>query len=116
MRTLIIINEAPYGDERCYNALRVANALLKQQNAVIDLFLIADAVAAANRGQKTPDGYYNIERMVKRVILGNGRVMLCGTCMDARGVEPDRVLDGAVVSDMGELADSVALADRVLVW
>lgn len=116
MRTLIIINEAPYGDERCYNALRVAHALLKQQNAVVDLFLIADAVAAANRGQKTPSGYYNIERMVKRVILGNGRVMLCGTCMDARGLESDRVLDGAAVSDMGELADSVALADRVLVW
>lgn len=45
---------------------------------------MADAVAAAVPDQNTPEGDYNIERMLKRLILGNGRVMLCGTCMDAR--------------------------------
>ncbi len=45
---------------------------------------MADAVTAAMAGQKTPDGYYNVERMLKRVLVGNGRVLLCLTCMDAR--------------------------------
>ena len=116
MRSLIIVNDGPYGTERCYNALRIAHALLKRENAELELFLIADAVNAARKGQKTPEGYYNIERMLKRVILGKGRVMLCGTCMDARGLVPGDMLDGATVSNMTELADSIAAADRVLTF
>ena len=116
MRSLIIVNDGPYGTERCYNALRIAHALLKRENAELELFLIADAVNAARTGQRTPEGYYNIERMLKRVILGNGRVMLCGTCMDARGLVPGDMLDGATMSNMTELADSIAAADRVLTF
>ncbi len=40
---------------------------------------MADSVVAAKAGQKTPDGYYNVERMLKRVLAGNGKVLLCGT-------------------------------------
>jgi len=29
MNTLIIINDAPYGTEKAYNALRIANQLLR---------------------------------------------------------------------------------------
>lgn len=116
MRSLIIINDAPYGTERCYNALRVAHALLKQESAEVDLFLMADAVTAARRGQKTPDGYYNIELMLKRVVRSNGRVMLCGRCMDARGLTSEEMLEGAATSNMTELADAIATAERVLVF
>jgi uncharacterized protein involved in oxidation of intracellular sulfur len=116
MRALIIINDAPYGTERCYNALRVAHALQKQANAEVNLFLMADAVAAARRGQKPPAGYYNIELMLKRVVRGTGRVMLCGTCMDARGFAPADMVEGVATSNMTELADAIAAADRVLVF
>lgn len=116
MRSLIIINDAPYGTERCYNALRLAHALLTQERAALDVFLIADAVAAARRGQKTPEGFYNIERMLKRVALGGGRVLLCGTCMEARGLGADEMVEGAALSNMTELAEAVAAADRVLVF
>lgn len=116
MRTLIIINGAPYGDERCYNALRLALALLRQENAVVDVFLVADAVAAAQKGQKTANGYYNVERMLIALIRGGGHVLLCGTCMDARGLAPDRLLEGAAVSNMAELAGAVASADKLLVF
>ena len=87
MPTLIILNGPPYGTERCYNGLRLAHALLKADAAnAVTVFLMADAVLAAKAGQKTPDGYYNIERMLKRVIAGKGDVLLCGACMDARGL------------------------------
>ena len=54
--------------------------------------------------------------MLKRVVRGNGRVMLCGTCMDARGLTPEEMLEGAAISNMAELADAIAAADRVLVF
>ena len=63
---LLVINDAPYGSERPYNALRLALALIKK-SAKVRVFLMADAVNCAIAGQKTPTGYYNIERMVKSV-------------------------------------------------
>ena len=70
---LIIINNAPYGDERPYNALRLAMNLAKREDTLVKVFLLADGVACARKGQKTPDGYYNIERMVK-FIAAKGKV------------------------------------------
>lgn len=117
MKTLFIINDPPYGTERCYNALRLAHALLKKEpEAEITVFLMADAVVAARNGQKTPDGYYNIERMLKRVVVGKDSVLLCGACMDARGMTDDDVMDGARRSTMDELAIETIGAARVLVF
>ena len=65
---LFIINDAPYGNERPYNALRLAFNLLKREGLRIRVFLTADGVTCARKGQKTPDGYYNIERMIKSLI------------------------------------------------
>lgn len=62
---LFIINNAPYGDERPYNALRLAMNLAKRDDVQVKVFLTADGVVCARKGQKTPDGYYNIERMLK---------------------------------------------------
>lgn len=66
---LFIINNSPYGDERPYNALRLALNLLKREDTQVKVFLTADGVACARKGQKTPDGYYNVERMVKALAL-----------------------------------------------
>ena len=62
---LLVINDGPYGDERSYNALRLGLNLLKRPEVAVRIFLIGDGVACARRGQTTPDGYYNVERMVK---------------------------------------------------
>lgn len=62
---LFVINDAPYGSERPYNAMRHAMNLSKREDAQVKVFLMADGVFCARKGQKTPDGYYNIERMVK---------------------------------------------------
>jgi len=71
--------------------------------------------AAAAPELVTPDGYYNVERMLKRV-LGRGQVMICGTCMDARGIEDGDLLEGARRSTMDELARKTLAADKVLVF
>ncbi len=70
---LFIINNAPYGDERPYNALRLAHNLAKREGTQVSLFLTGDGVFCARKGQRTPDGYYNVERLIK-VIATRGRV------------------------------------------
>jgi uncharacterized protein involved in oxidation of intracellular sulfur len=64
---LLIINDAPYGNERPYNALRLALNLIKREGVEVNVFLTADGIFCARKDQKTPDGYYNIERMVKSI-------------------------------------------------
>lgn len=117
MKVLLILNEAPYGSEKTYNALRLAMALQKDQPGTeIRIFLMADAVTAAIPGQSTPQGYYNVERMVKSVIARGGQVKLCGTCCEARGVKSLPLLEGAEISTMGELAQWTVESEKVLVF
>jgi uncharacterized protein involved in oxidation of intracellular sulfur len=63
----IIINDGPYGNERAYNALRAALALLKRGGASVKVFFLGDGVHCVTKGQTTPEGYYNIERMVASI-------------------------------------------------
>ena len=83
MNTLFILNDAPYGSERSYNALRLARALGKKEGETVRVFLMGDSVACAKAGQKVPEGYYNAGDMVRMV---GGEVALCGTCLNARGI------------------------------
>jgi uncharacterized protein involved in oxidation of intracellular sulfur len=117
MKTLFIVNDPPYGTERCYNAMRLVHALVKKDaDAQVAVFLMADAVLSAKAGQKTPDGFYSIERMLKRAIAGKGQVLLCGTCMDARGIADSELIEGARRSTMDALAAETLAADKVLVF
>lgn len=113
--TLFIVNDAPYGDERVYNALRLAGALASREGQTVRLFLLADAVTCAKSGQKLPEGYYNVQLMLGKVAR-KGAVGLCGTCMDARGLRDDELIDGAKRSTLAQLADWTAEADKVLVF
>ena len=61
MQTLFILNDAPYGSERSYNALRLAKAMAKRDGEAVRLFLMGDAVACAKAGQKVPDSKPNFE-------------------------------------------------------
>lgn len=114
MNTLIILNDPPYGTERSYNGLRLAKALTSKESKVT-VFLVADAVVCAKQGQNVPQGFYNIELMLNS-INRKGEVLLCGTCMDARGFTDDDIVQGAQRSTMQELAERTLTADKVLVF
>jgi len=45
-----------------------------------------DAVGCAMAGQKVPDGYYHLDRMIESAARHGAEVGCCGTCMDARGI------------------------------
>ncbi len=117
MKPLVIVNYPPYGTEHCYNALRLAVALLRNDpEGQVTIFLMSDAVLAAKAGQNTPQGYYNAEEMLGRVIESKGQVLVCGTCMDTRGIKETEIVRGARRSTMYELAAMTLEADKVVVF
>jgi uncharacterized protein involved in oxidation of intracellular sulfur len=115
-RTLVILNDGPYGTERSYNGLRLAGSLAKREAEEVRVFLIGDAAACAKAGQKVPQGYYNLELMLRSVTRRGGAVGVCGTCMDARGIADPELAEGCRRSSMDELTDWTQQADRTLVF
>jgi uncharacterized protein involved in oxidation of intracellular sulfur len=116
-KILILINDAPYGTEKAYNALRLAMQIQKDyEGADVSVFLMADAVTCALPGQNTPSGYYNIERMLKAVLMKNGKVKLCGSCAEARGLKSMKLVEGAEFSTMKELAQLTLESDKVITF
>lgn len=115
-QTLFILNDPPYGTERSYNALRLARSLLVTGGAEVKVFLIGDAVACAAAGQKVPGGYYNLGDMLGGVVRHGGTVGVCGSCMDARGMAVERLVEGVRRSSMDELTEWTQWAEKVLVF
>ncbi|MHB1010936.1 MAG: DsrE/DsrF/TusD sulfur relay family protein [Propionibacteriaceae bacterium] len=117
MTTLFILNDPPYGTERVYNGLRLAANLQRlDEGHDVAVFLMGDAASAAKAGQKVPEGYYNVNKMLGNVVRRKGRVLVCGTCMDARGLTQDDLIPGAQRSTLDELTQETLAADKVLVF
>jgi len=116
MTTLFILNDSAYGTERSYNGLRLAYALSKREGESVRVFLIGDGVTCAKHGQKTPNGYYNLESMLKGLSNRGAEIAVCGSCIDARGITEAELAQGAARGSMEQLASWTADSDRVLVY
>src|SRR3972149_181868 len=115
-KTLLILNDPPYGTERSYNALRLAGTLCKTEGEEVKLFLLGDAASCAKSGQRVPEGFYNIQLMVNKVIRSEAAVGVCGTCMDARGIAEGELIEGTHRSTLAELTAWTRWADKVLLF
>jgi uncharacterized protein involved in oxidation of intracellular sulfur len=114
---LILINDAPYGTEKAYNGMRLAMQLQKEHpQTEVRIFLMADAVSCAIPNQNTPQGYYNIERMLKSIIQKGGIVKLCGSCADARGLKSIPLIEGTELSTMSQLTLWTVESDKVVTF
>ncbi len=116
MNVLLIVNDPPYGTERAYNALRLAGSLARREETAVKVFLIGDAVGCAVAGQRVPDGYYHLDRMIDSAARHGAEVGCCGTCLDARGLTDAMLLDSARRSTLEELTDWVLWADQTITF
>ena len=116
MKTLFILNDAPYGTEKSYNGLRLSGSLAKRDGEEVKVFLIGDGAACAKRSHKVPSGYYNIELMLKNVIRHKGEVGVCASCMDARGIGDTELVEGSKRSSLDELTEWTVWADKVITF
>jgi uncharacterized protein involved in oxidation of intracellular sulfur len=116
MKTLVVVNDAPYGSERAYNALRLAGAVARMEDQAVRIFLVGDAAACAQGGQHVPSGHYSVETMLKSAVRHGAEVGVCGSCMDARGITDDHLVDGTRRSSLEEWASWTVWADKVAVF
>ncbi|QYK01404.1 DsrE/DsrF/TusD sulfur relay family protein [Shewanella psychrotolerans] len=114
---LIIVNDAPYGSERLFNALRLAIQLNEQERppAKVKLFLLSDAITAVLPKQNPSEGY-NIQQMLEIVIAQGSTVKFCGSCMHARGLADLAVIEGCQVATMDDLAQWVLDSDKTITF
>jgi uncharacterized protein involved in oxidation of intracellular sulfur len=115
-KTLFILNDPPYGTERSYNALRLAGSLSKREGEEVKVFLIGDAASCAKKDQKVPQGYYNVEVMLRNLGRHGGEIGVCSSCMDARGITDAELTDTTRRSSLEELTNWVQWADRTLAF
>ncbi len=117
MSFLLILNDPAYGTEWSYNGLRLSMALKKENpDNGVRVFLIGDAVSCVVSGQKTPDGYYNLERMIRGLVTIGVTISCCGTCIDARGISESSLTKGVERGTMGILATWRSEADKVITF
>jgi uncharacterized protein involved in oxidation of intracellular sulfur len=79
------------------------------------VFLFGDAVACAIAGQQLPEDHYHLDRMLKPLVRRR-EVACSGTCMDARALTQEQLVEGARRSTLEELTDWTLSADETLVF
>lgn len=114
VKMLIICNDPPYGTERSWNGLRLAGSLARRDGVDVRVFLLGDAVGCAISGQNVPNGHYHLDRMIEAAIRHGAQVGCCGTCLDARGLSEEMLVNGTRRSTLEELTDWTLWADRVV--
>lgn len=67
-------------------------------------------------GQKVPDGYYHLDRMIESAARHGTDIGCCGTCLDARGITERLLVKGAHRSSLGKLTDWTLWANRVMTF
>jgi len=114
MKFLFVFHDPPYGTERTYNGIRWAREMLNADGAEVKVFLFGDAVVSVMDAQKTPNGYYNVAKMVRGLLDKGVAVGSCGSCLDARGITEDMFVKGAHRSSMAELREWTLWADKAI--
>ena len=116
MKYLLILNDPAYGTERSYNGFRLARSLASQEGNDVRVFLMGDAVTCAIKGQTTPNGYYNLEKMVRSTAAKRAEIGCCGGCLEARGITAALLAEGARPSSLDELTGWTVWADKVITF
>ena len=111
----IIVNDAPYGNEKLWNAFRLASTA-RSEGVDVRLFLIGDSVVSAKTGQKTPEGFYNMEKMLAAILSKGAEVMVCGTCINARGLDIPELVEGVERGSMKVLVEWIRDSDKVITF
>lgn len=84
-KVTIVLQDAPYGNEKVWNALRLGQALIST-GVGVRIFLYGGSILSAKKGQAPPTGYYNIGEMMTELIKKGSEVKACLTCSKGRGI------------------------------
>ncbi|OFW56393.1 MAG: hypothetical protein A2W01_00220 [Candidatus Solincola sediminis] len=114
---MIVLNDAPYGSEKAFNALRLARFLQGQEKGLeLRIFLLQDGPYCALPNQEPPSGFYNVADMLKRAIDAGAIVEACGTCAGARGLKGVKLIDGVNITSIRRMAEWTIDSDHVITF
>jgi len=114
MKYLFILNDSPYGSQRTYNALRLARSLAAG-NVEVSVFLLGDGVVSGVRRQSPADASYNVQEML-RMLGPSVSTGACRTCLEARGIDDQSLVEGVQRRTLDDLRDWTEEAEKVLVF
>lgn len=115
VKLTVIMNDAPYGSEKTWNALRLVTASVSSEVGMeVKVFLMGDSVLAAKKGQSTPEGYYNLEKMLAGLSMKGIEISCCGTCLRSRGIKDEELVSGIKRGTMLNLANWIKESDKVI--
>jgi uncharacterized protein involved in oxidation of intracellular sulfur len=115
MKHLVILNDSPYSTQRSYNALRLAGVLTKGL-AEVAIFLLGDGVVCGLKRESPADASYNVQEMLRMLIRQKVTVGACRTCLEARGVADESLVEGIQRQTLDDLRLLTEDAERVLVF
>lgn len=116
MRYLFIFSDSPHGGQRTYNGLRLAASVAKSRDNEVKIFLLGDGVIAG-LGDPTPvNAFYNTQDMLRQLEKGGAQIGVCRTCLEARGIKDEMLLEGAKRSTLDELTAWTEDAEKVITF
>lgn len=117
-KILMIVHAPPYGSERVLSALRLATALVSQEQERVDLsiFMMSDAVTVGLPNQPRAEAGGGLQQMVENLIEHGALVRLCRTCAVARGLEKLELIPGVAIGTLVEMASAAIDADKVITF
>lgn len=110
------MTEAPFGGQAGASALAFAEAAIMRGHEIERIFFYCDGVHNANRLAAPPGGESNLVREWSTLASDKGiDLVVCINAGSRRGLREANLAPGFRISGLGQLVESVILADR-LVW
>ena len=106
MKLGIIINTKD--PEKVWNALRLGNAALKNNN-ITNIFFLGEGVEAEDCKSKK----FNVKEQIKIFVENRGLIKSCGTCLVSRKKKASKVCPS---SNLGELLALIEKSDKMLTF
>lgn len=117
-KILMIIHAPPYGSERVLSALRLATALLGQEDERVDLaiYMMSDAVTVGLPNQPVAAAGGGLQQMIETLLEHGAAIRLCRTCAVARGLAELPLIAGVAIGTLAEMAAAAIDADKVITF
>ncbi len=116
MKFLFIFNDSPHGSQRTYNGLRLASSVAKSNDNEVRVFLLGDGVITGLGGPKPVNAFYNTQDLLRELLRRGVRIGVCRTCLEARGIGDEMLLEGANRSTLDELTEWTEEAEKVITF
>ena len=108
----IAIGSGQYTKERPYTLLRFAYTALLDGHKV-NIFLVEDGIWVGHKDQN-PTTYDNVGKWLADVIEEGAKVLVCGVCMKARGMNEAELMEGCTKTSMHGFLEMCQEADQVI--